>query len=248
MRRRDTYWSLYHKPEKRQIDDLKTDAVEVISEVIPAKDRADWLIWREGFATWKPLEDFPNLLSSLRKAGMMSAPSQPAPAPAQRDIATRLDSGVKLGGAAAAETPSSAATVSNAGPPAGAPKPGAKETTVQDRLARQGNLDESVEFDLIAEYEAIGHRDDRYPKKWQVRIITEGKPIVLTTVDVSLRGFSVREPLPKGLPRYFNVEVAAGNIVVPMICSEIASKSGASTRLKIEVNHDPSLFQTALLQ
>jgi hypothetical protein len=242
---------LFHKTEKRQIDDLKTDAIEVINDVIPAKDRADWLVWREGFATWKPLEDFPNLLASLRKGGMMNAPSQPAPAPAQRDVATRLAGDVKVGGAAAAAQPASAPSSA----PSSAPTPASSEpaapapaTTVQDRLARQGNLDESVEFDLIAEYEAIGSRDDRYPKKWQIRILTDGKPIVLTTNDVSLRGFSLREPLPKGLPRYFNVEVVAGNIVVPLICSEIPSKTGASTRLKIEVNHDPSLFQTALLQ
>jgi hypothetical protein len=119
---------------------------------------------------------------------------------------------------------------------------------VQDRLARQGSLDSSVDFDLVAEYEALGARDDRYRKKWQIRIITDGKPIVLTTVDVSYRGFSLKESLPKGLPRYFNVEAVAGKIVIPLICSEIPSKEGPSSRLRIEVNHDPSLFQTALLQ
>lgn len=233
MRRRDTYWSLFHAPEKRQIDDLKTDAIEVIYEVIPAKDRGEWLVWREGFATWKPLDDFPSLLASLRKGGMLSAPSQPAPAPAQKDVPTKLDSpGVRVGGAAANPTPAA----------------GAKETTVQDRLERQGPVDSSVDFDLIAEYEALGARDDRYRKKWQIRILTDGKPIVLTTIDVSNRGFSLKEALPKGLPRYFNVEAVAGDIVVPLICSEIASKSGPSTRMKIEVNHDPSLFQAALLQ
>ena len=118
---------------------------------------------------------------------------------------------------------------------------------MEDRLARQGSVDSSVEFDLVAEYEALGARDDRYRKKWQIRILTDGKPIVLTTIDVSNRGFSLKDPLPKGLPRYFNVEAVVGNIVVPLICSEIPMKTGASSRLKIEVNHDPSLFQAALL-
>jgi hypothetical protein len=225
MRRRDTYWSLFHKSEKRQIDDLKTDAIEVIHEVVPVKDRGDWLIWREGFATWKPLEDFPSLLSSLRKGGMLTAPSQPAPAPApaQRDVPTGAEAATPIA------------------------KKSAQETTMEDRLARQGSVESSVEFDLVAEYEALGARDDRYRKKWQIRIITDGKPIVLTTLDVSQRGFSLKDPLPKGLPRYFNVEAVAGNIIVPLICSEIPSKSGPSSRLKIEVNHDPSLFQQALL-
>jgi hypothetical protein len=236
MRRRDTYWSLFHRTEKRQIDDLKTDAIETVFEVLPAKDRQDWLVWREGFATWKPLEDFPTLLTSLRKGGMLAAPSQPAPAPAQRDVATRL------------AEPQDRATAAPASAQTETQKPKAAETTVQDRLARQGSLDSEVDFDLLAETEALGHRDDRYRKKWQIRIITDGKPIVLTTIDVSSRGFSLKEALPKGLPRYFNVEAVAGDIVVPLICSEIPSQNGPSTRLRIEVNHDPSLFQSALLQ
>lgn len=242
MRRRDTYWSLFHRNEKRQIDDLKTDAIETIHEVIPVKDRDDWLVWREGFATWKPLADFPNLLASLRKGGMMNAPSQPAPAPAQKDVPTRLAEPAERSAAAA---PAANTVSTPAAKPAASPT---KETTVQDRLARQGSLESEVDFDLLAETEALGARDDRYRKKWQIRIITDGKPIVLTTIDVSSRGFSLKETLPKGLPQYFNVEAVAGNIVVPLICSEIPTKNGPSTRLRIEVNHDPSLFQSALLQ
>jgi hypothetical protein len=246
MRRRDTYWSLFHKIEKRQIDDLKTDAVEVVYEVIPSKDRGDWLVWREGFATWKPLEDFPTLLQSLRKGGMLSAPSQPAPAPAQRDVPTKIaDSStsksskdrVAKGGPRNASTADETKSVA-----------ARKETTVQDRLARQGSLESEVDFDLLAETEALGDRAARYRKKWQIRILTEGKPFMNTTVDASNRGFSLKDPLPKGLPRYFNVEVFAGEMVIPLICSEVPSKSGASTRLRIEVNHNPSLLQAALLQ
>jgi hypothetical protein len=224
MRRRDTYWSLFHKSEKRQIDDLKTDAIEVIYEIIPEKDREDWLVWREGFATWKPLGDFTGLLIALRKGGMLNAPSQPAPSPVRKDSAT---------------------VTSVKKPTAGKAK---KETTIQDRLARQGALESGIDFDLVSEME-LGDRAARYPKKWQIRILTNAKPLIFTTKDVSNRGFSLKEPLPKGLPPYFNVEVVANKMVIPLICSEIASTNGApSTRLRIEVNHNPGLLQAALLQ
>ncbi len=225
MRKRDTYWSLFHTVEKRQIDDLKTDSIEVMLEVLPAKDCGDWLIWREGFATWKPLSDFQNLLVSLRKGGMMNAPSVPAPAPAlKKEMISESKPATPL---------------------SSEPK---RETTVQDRLARQGSLESEVDFDILAETE-LGDRAARYRKKWQVHILTDSKPLVFTTLDVSNRGMSLKEPLPKGLPRYFNVEVVAGGMTVPLICSEIKSKDGLpSTRIRIDVCHDPSLLQMALLQ
>jgi hypothetical protein len=241
MRKRDTYWSLFHTPEKRQIDDLKTDAIEVVFEVIPAKDRGDWLVWREGFATWKPLNDFQNLLTSLRKGGMLNAASVPAPAPAQKDVATRV-AGSTAPVARAKEVVHESKPVTRA---TAEPK---NETTIQERLSRQGSLESEVDLDIMNETE-LGDRADRYRKKWQVRILTDSKPIMLTTVDVSNRGMSFKEPLPKGLPRYFNVEVIANEITVPLICSEVRSKEGGpSTRVRIEVCDDPSLWQTALLQ
>ena len=49
MRRRDYYWSLFQKSEKRQLDDLRTEYVEVAFEVLPKATHDDWLVWREGF-------------------------------------------------------------------------------------------------------------------------------------------------------------------------------------------------------
>lgn len=241
MRKRDIYWSLFHSPEKRQIDDLNTDAIEVIYDVLSAKSRMEWLVWREGFATWKPLEDVPTLILSLRKGGMMNAPSVPAPAPAQKEVATRLAGAPHTAAASQpTKTDTKPVTLLSAEPK--------NETTIQDRLARQGSLDSEVDLDILADTE-LGDRAARYRKKWIVHILTEGKPLVFTTVDVSNRGMNLKEPLPKGLPRYFNVEVIANEITVPLICSEIRSKdSTPSTRIRIEVCHDPSLLQMALLQ
>lgn len=215
MRRRDVYWSLFHKAEKRQIDDLRTDAIEIVYEVIPVKDRAEWLIWREGFRNWKPLEDFPHLLLSLREVGQANAPSVPAPKPVQKSE-----------------------TVATTAP-----------TTVQDRLAKQGSLeDDDADFGIINESD-LAERDVRYKKKWEVRILTGGKPILNQTVDISNRGMNLRDPVPKGLTRYFNVELVAGDSFIPLMCSEIKSADGsASRRIRIEVNHHPNALQTALLQ
>ena len=228
MRRRDIYWSLFHKSEKRQIDDLRTDYIEVVYEVVPEKDRAEWMVWRDGFRSWKPLEDFPQLLVSLRQAGQVHGPSVPAPAPAASAAA-----------ASATNADSAASSKSSA-----SAKPA---TTVQDRLARQGSLEDSVDFDLI-DHEELGDRDMRYQKKWEFRIITTGKPIVNQTIDISNRGVNLKDPLPRGLPRYFNAELVVGKDVIGLVCSELPGKNGApSSRVRIEVNHQPNVLQSALI-
>ena len=83
MRRRDTYWSLFHTPEKRQINDLRTDHVEAIFEALPTMHHKDWVIWREGFRSWKPFSDFPQLITSLRQ---LAGPESEKPAPPPKEV------------------------------------------------------------------------------------------------------------------------------------------------------------------
>lgn len=79
MRRRVVYWSLYHRDEKNQIDDLRTDQVEAVWAAIPVSHRSGWLIWREGFKTWKPFEEFPIMLEDLRKTDVSRGFQPPVP-------------------------------------------------------------------------------------------------------------------------------------------------------------------------
>jgi hypothetical protein len=209
MRRRDYYWSLFQKSEKRQIDDLRTEYVEVVFEVLPKATIDDWLVWREGFRSWKPLSDFPALLTSLRE-GNAGGAAQPAP-PQATEIAE-------------------------------------KKTSVQTRLERASGGNVEAEF-AISDESGSDDRDTRYPKKWEVRIqMGGGKPVINQSVDVSNKGIHLRDPLPRGLPNYFNVELKTADSVIPLICSEIQTADGsASKRLRIEVNHHAGALTSALL-
>ena len=246
MRRRDIYWSLFQKSEKRQIDDLRTDSIEVVFEVIPKKDQVDWLVWREGFRNWKPLADFPQLIIGLRQAGQVNGPSIPAPSPVptERDLAKAPASATAKPAANAADTKATKIVATKTA----AATRSQSATTVQDRLNRLGSTDDDVvDFGIVHENE-LAERDTRYKKKWEVRILTGAKPISNQTVDVSNRGMSLRDPVPKGLSRYFNVELVIGETVVPLMCSEIRGPDGKpSKRIRIEVNHNPNLLQSALL-
>lgn len=212
MRRRDFYWSLFQKNEKRQINDLRTEYVEVAYEVLPKADHDNWLIWREGFRSWKPLADFPALLKSLREAGGSTGEQPPAP-----KISTVADN---------------------------------HRTSVQTRLERANanttDLGGDLEFSEESEH---NERDMRYPKKWEVRINAGGaKALVNQTVDVSMRGLRLRDPLPRGLPNYFNVELRFYDQVIALVCSEMKTPDGsASHKLRIDVNQQPGVLQSALI-
>jgi hypothetical protein len=79
VRRREHYWSLFHTVEKNQLDDLRTSQVEAVFAAIPKAQRKEWLIWKDGFAKWKPFDEFPDLLMGLRQAPQPEVTPPPAP-------------------------------------------------------------------------------------------------------------------------------------------------------------------------
>jgi hypothetical protein len=208
MRRRDTYWSLFHAKEKRQIDDLKTENVEAIFEILPVKDQRDWLIWKEGFRTWKPLSEFPQLLIGLRSSTQVAQPAQVMPIPPKITV-----------------------------------------TTGKNLATPLSDQDDSTVHFALSEDTGLGDRDTRFPKRWDVRLVGEKKITTNQTIDVSMHGMQLRDPLPDDLANYFNVEVRAGSQKIPLLCSKIETKDGApSRRIKIESCEYPNALQTALLQ
>ncbi|MES2962593.1 MAG: hypothetical protein V4760_01800 [Bdellovibrionota bacterium] len=201
MRRRDTYWSLFHTPEKRQINDLRTDHVEAVFEAIPSKDQKDWVIWREGFRSWKPFADFPQLITSLR----------------QIDAA-----------------------------PADKPAPPTKEE-VEPKIRRIDDKIETIALEFADENEKAA-REERFAKVWDLTIISPTQRIPAKTVNVSLHGMQVAEPLTQSLPRYFTVEIRGAGNIISVVCSAIrAFDMQPTTRLKIEVNDQSHAYNAAVL-
>ena len=212
MRRRDTYWSLFHTPEKRQINDLRTDHLEAIFEAISVKDHKDWFIWREGFSTWKPFTDFPQLIANLRQTSSQAITEKiPAP-PGKRDG----ESGV---------SPSRTSTGRIEGPI------------------------ETVAFEFAEDTDDLSERETRFPKRWDLRLIAGDRAVAAQTVNVSLNGMQLKEPLPVDFPKYFNAEFKAAGHTFSLVCSAIKDPTGKpSTRLKIEVNDQLHAYSAAVLQ
>lgn len=113
-------------------------------------------------------------------------------------------------------------------------------------------VDEPIPENVQLAIESKGASDDRgrarYPKKFEVHIDVGDKVFKTSTVNISINGMRVRDPLPPRLPMYFNVEIRTKDHVIPLICSEVKGTSGSpSTILKIEANDHPEMLQTLLL-
>lgn len=202
MRRRDTYWSLFHTPEKRQINDLRTEHVEAVFECVPTKDHKDWVIWREGFRSWKPFSDFPQLITSLR---------QLEPASAEK------------------------------------PAPPTKAEVNEPKIRKIDEQIDTVAFEFVPEGEKP-EREERFAKTWELSILVGNHRIAAKTVNVSLHGMQLAEPLTQSLPRYFTVEVRGAGPTFSVVCSAIrAFDMQPTSRLKIEVTDENKAYPKAVL-
>ena len=238
MRRREFYWSLFHTPEKNQLDGLRTDQVEAVFAAIPKAMRGEWLIWRDGFDAWKPFEDFPQLLIRLRQvdAKLVEAP----PAPPQLGSAKAATSVAASVAASVAkktkEKTKSGLTLTGTR----APK-GAAQTQAHAHVpARDQDFEMKEPFaDLtfMPTANAEDRNNFRFEKVFDVKITMSDKVHMNKTVNISLKGMQLKNPLPKGLPRYINVEIIFKDKVIPVVCTEVRGETtSGSTRLKIEVN------------
>lgn len=219
MRSREYYWSLFHSKEKNQLDNLRTDQVEAVFAALPKQMIPEWWIWRDGFEAWKPLADFPQLLVSLRKVDDRSAELPPPP-------------------------PNVGKTAAAAAPVSGPRAPESAKMVV-------AAADEPSSIDDLSLLKS-GLPEDRsnyrFDRELEIRIMAGTKTYKNTTVNISMRGMQLKDPLPPDLPRYFNVEIRHKDRVIPVVCTEVRKDDGSfSNRLKIEVNdYSPGLLSMLL--
>jgi hypothetical protein len=203
MRRREYFWSLFHVPRKKQMDDLRTDQVEAIYEALPDSDRKQWRVWRESFQSWKELTEFPLFIEQLRKG--QPPPVEVPPAPVEK--ISQFDER----------------------------KPDKSDKTVELELER-----------TRVQKEQTG--PSRYVNKVAVKVKLDNQILQTTTTNISMKGLELAIPLPKKVPRYFQVDLTLHKKTIPILCSAVAEEEREVTRtLRIEANEYEELLRTWLV-
>jgi hypothetical protein len=115
------------------------------------------------------------------------------------------------------------------------------------------NLPDEATLSLMLESQVANedNRAARYRKRFPLRVSHAGRVWESSTIDISMSGMRIRDPLPPGLPRFFNVEIDLGpEGKIPLVCSEVKDDPTAhqGTRLRIQVNDFQNALKSALLQ
>ncbi len=115
------------------------------------------------------------------------------------------------------------------------------------------NLPDEATLSLMLESQVANedNRAARYRKRFPIRISHGGRVWESSTIDISMSGMRIRDSLPQGLPRFFNVEVDLGpEGKIPLVCSEVKDDPTAhqGTRLRIQVNDHQTALKSALFQ
>jgi hypothetical protein len=251
MNQTETPWWLYRASDKKKLKDLRADQIEILLQVLSSEQQGDWLVWRQGFRSWKPLASFKSILEALREAkSQIFSPSMSEDSAVGQELPATLlkeTSNSALKNALVSEPKTTLESQQNdAKVEAFSKLP--EDPKPEFLLSREDDDWEGVELSLDNDAVDDDRQRYRYDRTFEVLIQVEDQFLNNQTLDISLQGMKLKMPLPKKMPRYFNVEVRVKQAVIPMVCSEIKNRDGSpSNRLRIEVNDYDSLLQTILL-
>ncbi len=234
MRRRDFHWSLYHTTEKNQLDNLRTDQVEVVYAALPKALRKDWFIWKDGFDGWKPFDEFPDILVSLREASVMKVPTPTPPQQGPQGAQPKTK-----------ETTQPGKTVTDV--PKVMLSPSGKP--IREKVVADSANEQTMDFGLMEGGVTEDRAHERFDRKFEIRIVAGDKVYNNSTLNVSLKGIQLKDDLPPNLPKYFNVEIRKANRMIPVVGSEVKNKDGSpSKRILIEANEYVNALFSLLLE
>lgn len=170
-------------------------------------------------------------------------------AAATSSLRLKTNPNVMAGGAAAALAEKPRSAVAKGGQPA---HTRATPEELQPVAAKVLTMPDEATLSLMLESQAAteDRNNVRYHKKFKIRIFTPKGIVAMTTIDCSISGFKLKDPLPEGLPRFFHVEIDLGpDGKIPLICSEVREKDGRpATRVRIQVNDYVQTFRSALMR
>lgn len=236
-------WSLFRLSDRKQFDNISLETIEFFFRAGTEKSRVEWLMWREGFTSWRPFGELSQILKHLEndEAPLPSPPPVPDAVLKYADEITGVrhvnesDTQNTVSGRAIHAATSSVRLKS---------VPGAKQNVI--------SMGDEATLSLMLESQAATEDRDnvRYSKVFKVRIFTPKGVVLVETIDCSTSGFRLKEPLPAGLPRFFHVELDLGpEGKIPLICSEVREKDGRKpTRVRIQVNDHANTLKSVLLR
>lgn len=192
-------WSLYNKDEKLRIDDLKPDQVKIILLAIPTAKMEGWFACQEGDLHWQSIAAIPEFYEDVRQIkGLEAAP-------------------IKI--AAGAEP-----SISSPVRPTAATNPPANKPTPNRRPLFEDAPDENATGSLMLENVSTRERRSarRFVRQLNFHMRVGDHEFNCLTLDVSMSGISLSEPLPSWAAKTFRAELELNGQKVKVHCAMVS--------------------------
>lgn len=245
MKSQGENWSLFRLSDRKQFANVSLETIDFFFRASTEASRVDWLMWREGFSGWRPFGELASILKHLQTDAAL-IPSPPPVPDAVLKFAGEITGVTELtnvtGATAATQRIAASATVTKIFPLKIDPHLNGQVIAMSD--------EETLSLMLESQAATEDRNNARYTKILKVKIFTPTGVILAETIDCSTSGFRLKGTLPKGLPRFFHVEIDLGpDGKIPLVCSEVREKGGRdATRVRIQINDHFNVLKSALLR
>lgn len=189
-------WSLYNKVERLRVDDLRPEQVRTIMLGIPSSQVHNWYACQEGDLHWVALQSLPEFHVDYMGAAAIPEMDEPPLAKASGDNFSEP-----------LLTPS-------------VPKTKPRRPLFEDSpepLLTNPAL-EVVKTEINERRSAR-----RYHKKLAFSVLIEGQSFASQTVDVSMGGMSIRDPLPAWVTKHFRAQLMLNQQTVIVFCKRVSA-------------------------
>lgn len=216
-------WVFYCLPKAAFYNGLTFQEARAIAKILTPVERAEWLVWKEGWSQWKKMSAATELLVTTSTVlRVMEPPALPAnmlninSAP---DTVTASQSKSEI--MVIDDVDVSEVSVVMEGAPA---KVEAQPSEVE------------VTLDDIPENFVV-RKDQRVIADIEVEIIAQGRKFQTKTVDLSVGGVQVKDPLPSWLAGYCTLILRRPDVKMALefVCSVVENQDPAQKR-RLEIH------------
>lgn len=186
-------WSLFNKEDKLRIDDLTIEQVRTILLAIPSARMKDWYACRESEVHWQNLTEISEFYEDVRNNKGNSYLEEAKPEVTAQVLRPTAD--------------------------------GDRPKSMRRPLFEEVPMDGGQTAPTLA-IESVQTKERRSARRYQRKLIFRlktGKTVFESpTIDVSMSGLSLENPLPPGLTKNFRAEISCNGNSMHVVCSKVS--------------------------
>lgn len=200
-------WSLYNREEKLRIDDLSLEQVRIILLAISSRRMHEWYACEAGDLSWRPLSAIPEYLNEVQAI--------------QHEVVVKKAAGQDFIEAKVSKRDKTRSKIKK-------PKASLKAVPTP-KPDTNGEIDGGqikTVHDLVVDHSQTKERRSarRYARQLLFQVTKDENRFISQTVDISMNGLSLKEPLPDWVPRAFSATLKLNQYSIRIQCEKVNEK------------------------